>query len=258
MAERPRFISTQLQWTAHIRDPQRQPAPAGVDARRMRVYSDLFYNNVEGLLANSFPVLREVLDDDRWAALVRDYYARHVARSPLFTQMPQEFVRYLQEERDAQEGDPPFLAALAHYEWVEIGLGLAPEEVDRPGVDPHGDPLGQVPVLSPLAWQLAYRYPVHRIGADFQPQAPGQERTHLVVYRDRADQVGFMELNAVTALLLKAIAGNAQALCGRALLEGMAQALGHARPDAVLRGGAEILQDMLRRDILSGTRPPHE
>lgn len=256
MSERPRFISTQLLWTAHLRDPQRHPAPPGVDPRRMRVYSELLYNNVEGLLANSFPVLHEVLGERRWHALVRDYFARHVARTPLFTEMPHEFVRYLQAVRRPGADDPPFLAELAHYEWVEIGLGLAAEEVDAPGVDPAGDPLDNVPVLSALAWPLVYRFPVHRIAADFRPQQPGEARTHLVVYRDRADRVGFMELNAVTALLLEAIAGNAQGLTGRALLEGMAQALGHSRPDAVLRGGADILRDMLSRDILAGTRPP--
>jgi hypothetical protein len=58
--------------------------------------------------------------------------------------------------------------------------------------------------LSPLAWVLAYQWPVHQIGPGFQPRKPG-DPCYLAVYRDSSDEVQFMVLNAATARLLELI-----------------------------------------------------
>ena len=65
-------------FSAHIRDPDRNPPPAGIDPRRMQVYRELFFNNVSRLLAGNFPVIRKTLADEAWAALVRRFLARHM------------------------------------------------------------------------------------------------------------------------------------------------------------------------------------
>lgn len=249
----PEFVRRQYEFTAHIRDPERQPAPADVDARRMALYRELFYNNVAGFMANSFPVLHEILEDDHWHALIRDYFARHFARTPLFPEMPREFLRFLERERGPHPKDPPFLLELAHYEWVELALSIIDEEPPRAGIDPAGDLLSGIPVLSPLAWPLCYRFAVHRIGPDYRPQTPDSEHTHLLVYRDMDDEVGFIEINPITARLLTAI-GNNDARCGHALLEDIAEELGHPRPEAVVAGGLEILEDLRRRGVILGVR----
>jgi hypothetical protein len=46
---------------------------------------------------------------------------------------------------------------------------------------------------------------VHRIGPDHQPAEPPATPTFLVVYRDAADAVQFLEIGAETARLLEAI-----------------------------------------------------
>jgi hypothetical protein len=107
-------------------------------------------------------------------------------------------------------GDPPFLLELAHYEWVELALDIAPDSIDPAGIDPNGDLLAGVPVVSPVAWSLGYRFAVHRIGPDFQPERPGPEPTRLVVYRTRQGGVEFLEVNAVTARLLDLLEQNDQ------------------------------------------------
>ena len=110
-----------------------------------------------------------------------------------------------------------------------------------------------IPVLSPLAWQLAYQYPVHRIGPDFLPDQPGETPTFLVVYRDRQDEVGFLEVNPVTKRLLELIEANSDA-SGRKLLLRIAAELSHPQPEVVISGGSEILQDLRNKHIISGTR----
>ena len=249
----PEFIRRQYAFAAHIRDPGGHPVPADVDDRHMAVYRELFYNNVEGFLSTTFPVLRKLHDDTAWQALVRDYFAHHRSRTPLFLEIPREFLYWLEHEYTGRSDKWPFLYELAHYEWVELALSIAEETLDRDGVESEGDLLSGVPVLSPLAWQLAYRYPVHRIGPDFMPDTPGEQPTYLVAYRDAADEVGFLEINPVTKRLLELVAEDTGA-SGEALLLRIAGELSHPQPDVVISAGAGILNRLRGKDILLGTR----
>ena len=69
-----RLRAQQFELTRHLRDPHASPAPAGIEERRLAVYRDLLFNNIEGLLAGNFPVVSELLGEQRWTALVRDFY----------------------------------------------------------------------------------------------------------------------------------------------------------------------------------------
>ena len=83
-------------FTAHLRDPQAVPAPAGLDPRRVAVYQHLLFNNLLGLLSNGFPVCVRLLGEPAWSALVRHYFASHRCQTPLFTELAAEFVQWLQ------------------------------------------------------------------------------------------------------------------------------------------------------------------
>jgi hypothetical protein len=220
----------------------------------MAIYRRLFFNNVSSLLASNFPVLRSLCDENRWAALVREFYAEHRCQTPLFPELASEFVRYLGDERGTRPADPPFLLELAHYEWVELALSLDERELDEVPADPAGDLLQGRPVLSPLARALAYRFPVHRIRVDFQPQQPPSEATHLLVYRDRDDNVKFLQLNEVTQSLLQLMQAE-PSLNGAELLHRVARSIAHPDPRRVLEAGAGVLADLRARDVLLGTRP---
>jgi hypothetical protein len=316
----PHFQQVQYQFAAHLRDPEHQPAPAGIENRRLQIYRELFYNNIEDFLSNAFPVLRKLTADARWHAMARDFYARHQCRDPQFYKISEEFLGYLEHERGAVAGDPPFLKELAHYEWVEMALAIAEikltpelggadtascaskwereaphrpapasasprsgsvslggadtascaskwgwEAPHRPApapasprsgsvslADPNGDLIAGVPVASPLAWTLAYDYPVHRISPEFQPAEPGAQPTCLIVYRTRQDEVKFMEVNAITARLMQLI--NEQPATGREQLMRVAAELQHPQPEAVIAEGVRILEGLRERDILLGTR----
>ncbi len=242
------FQQLQYQFAAHVRDPKRHPAPRGIEPRRLKIYRELFYNNVEGFLSNAFPVLRRVTPDARWHAMARDFFARHESHEPLFHRIAAEFLRYLERERGRVKGDPPFLRELAHYEWVELALSVA--DAPSPPHDPAGDLLDSVPVVSPVAWALSYDFPVHRIGPEFQPRSPPAQATHLVVYRNRDDEVKFMEANAVTARLLELLAPGR--ITGRRALERVARELRHPQPEAVVAEGAKILAGLRERGIIIG------
>lgn len=252
-ADRPDFVRQQYAFAAHIRDPERNPCPEGIEDRRMKIYRELFYNNVEGFIANTFPVLRRITPDARWHAMIRDYFAHHLSHTPLFPEMPREFLKYLEHERKPQPDDPPFLLELAHYEWVELALSLLDEKIDATKIDVDGDLLEGIPVISPLAWPLSYRFPVHRIGPVFQPKEADDKSTHLIVYRDTGFDVRFIEINPVTARLLQLLSGD-DPVPGRIALQQIAAELNHPQLDAVIQGGIEILQNLRKCHVILGKR----
>lgn len=249
-----KLADLQERFASHIRSPLKVDAPSDIEDRRMEIYRNLFFNNVRNLLSWNFPVLRKLYSNEDWAQLVRDFYIEHRARTPLFPELPREFLQYLQEQRPQREEDPPFLMELAHYEWVEVALSMDEHEIDDVEADPEGDLLNGIPVLSPLAWALSYRFPVHRISPSFQPTEAPDEPTHLLVYRNRQDDVKFMQLNAVSALMLQLLKDEPQRT-GHDLLNEIAGKLEHPDPDVVFEGGKGLLRDLLERDVILGSRP---
>lgn len=250
--DRPDFVQQQYRFAAHIRDPEQNPCPNDIEARRMKIYCELFYNNIEGFIASTYPVLRSIMPDEKWHAMIRDYFARHRSYTPLFPEMPREFLKYLEHERVPDPEDPPFMQELAHYEWVELALSILDEKIDQYKVNIHGDVLTGVPVVSPLSWLLNYRFPVHKISVEFQPLT-SEEATHLIVYRDNSDKIHFIEANLVTARLMQLMIDN-ECENGQTLLAQIAVELNHPQPDIVIDGGGEIMNDLRCRGVLLGTR----
>jgi hypothetical protein len=256
MSAQPDVSSTralQHAFAAHLRDPAHAPAPAGIEPRRMAVYTELFFNNIESLIAANFPVIRTLYDGDAWRGLVRAFYRDHRCHTPLFTDIAREFIRYLETRAEAGAGDPPFLVELAHHEWAELALSLDETDLAKIERDPHGDVVDGIPLASPLARVLAYRFPVHRISADFRPAGPPPVPTLILLTRDRADALHFLEIDALTALLFERIQQNTM-LTGRACLDALLTELGRDEP-ALRDSGLATLRRLRERDALLGTRP---
>jgi len=248
--KQPGFQQQQIAFTAHIRDPDNTPRPEGIPEARMSVYTELFFNGLDSHLSSNFPVLRTISSDKQWQALVRDFMVRHRAHTPLFTEIGLEFLDYLQHERQPTTDDWPFMLELAHYEYVELAVSISDAEI--PEHDPNGNLLDSHPVVAPTAWNLSYRYPVHRIGPDHLPQAPGDEPTHLVVYRDRQDDVHFLEINPVTQRLLTLLKENPD-LSGLEILKQIASELSPTPAQTVITTGTRLLQELRERNVILGS-----
>lgn len=252
-ANLPSFIQLQQQFAGHIRDPEHQPQPVDVDDQRMGIYRELFYNNIENFIASGFPVLRSIYKDHHWHNMVRDFFVRHHCKTPYFLEIAGEFIDYLQHERRPQPGDPAGLTELAHYEWAELALSIADDKIDYNQLNPDGDLLTGHPVLSPFAWPLAYRFPVHKMSRDFLPDTAPPHLTFLLLYRDQQDEIHFMEINAVTAHLLEQL-GARQDATGYEIIQEIATTLKASVPEAIIKAGHDSLLELRSRNIILGAK----
>ncbi|MEZ5567963.1 MAG: putative DNA-binding domain-containing protein [Halioglobus sp.] len=96
--------SSQLHMARYLRDPKREEPPAGVEPRRLKIYEDLVYNNIESFISSGFPVLHSLYEPADWEALVRGFMQRHRSHSPYFLEISQEFLQFLIRDHVTRPG----------------------------------------------------------------------------------------------------------------------------------------------------------
>ena len=241
------FQQVQQAFIAHIKDPQHQPAPQGIEARRMAIYRELFFNNIQGFVSTAFPVLKSLYSDSGWQQLIRQFFINYQCSSPYFLHIAEHFLHYLQQDYQPQADDPVFLLELAHYEWAE--LYLATKQVTQTETVLSREQVSQHPLqLSQLCMLLAYPYQVHMISRDYQPATPGDVQCYLL-YRNTADEVKFVLINQLTAALLHCL----QQAPGSTLSQLVAQlqpALPQFNATVLEQGAQAILQDFAAKGVL--------
>ena len=130
---------------------------------------------------------------------------------------------------------------------------IAHDRLDAPGIDAAAALLDGRPLLSPLAWPLAYAWPVHRIGPGFLPAAPPPAPTLLLLHRDAGGRVRFHSPSPLAWRLLQRL-DEAPTLSGRAQLEALAAEAGAAADAGFLREGTAMLLRWHHEGIVAGIR----
>jgi len=199
-------------FTQMLREQQSPGSLSHIEDRRLKVYQDLFFNNIESLLANGFPVIKSILGEKRWRELISDFWKQHRCQTPYFPRIGGELVDWLNHAKISILYDFPFLPELAHYELMEVVVDTA----DQSWPDLKGtleDLRDETTlVLNPISVLLHYEYPVHQISKAFTPQDPGVEKTHLLIYRQQDHQVKFMQLSAASVILVDLLQTQARTL----------------------------------------------
>jgi hypothetical protein len=202
-SELEKFKRVQYAFANHIKSPAQVDCPSDVDDRHMAIYRDLFFNNIMGFLSGGFPVLAEIIGKERWQIIGRKFFSSHYNKTPYFLEISREFLSFLEHEYIPAAEDPIYLLELAHYEWLELYVDVEPENMTVPfdsDSDSNSDVLANVPFLSPVVEGCLYQFPVHQISAE--NSSPEPKPSALIVYRGRADEVGFAETNPFTLQLL--------------------------------------------------------
>ncbi|WP_372761576.1 DUF2063 domain-containing protein [Pseudoalteromonas sp.] len=250
------FIEIQNEFMAHIRQPTKNAAPKGIEDRRLAIYRDLFFNNIEGFIASGFPVLKSLYSEPQWHTLVRQFFSEYNCQSPYFLDIAGEFINFLANDYTLKSYDPAFMLELAHYEWIELDVSIA-QQCDTE------QPLSQAQIttsplyLSSTARNLSYQFAVHTISKQCQPTQPSAEANYFVVYRDNADDVQFLATNAMTALLLSIIDA-ADGLDFSAICQ---QVLAHApqfNAEQIAQGALATLTAMAQHGVIVTKNQPVE
>ena len=195
------FQATQNAFMQHIRDPENHQFP-DIEDRRLAIYRELFFNNVEGFVSSAFPVLQSLYSEQDWLVLVRKFFSQHDCKSPYFLQISEEFLAFVSNEYTRTAADPEYMLELAHYEWVELALSIADQDPNERAIsDIQTQPL----YFSSLAWRVSYAYPVQFASSENSELSTLEEGNHLVIYRDGDDDIQFVAINAITAHLVQLI-----------------------------------------------------
>ena len=219
------------------------------DIRREKIYRELIFNNISSLLSGTFPVLYATLEKTMWNQLIRQFLIEHRAQTPLFPELPAEFLQFLQHSQ-LPAATPDWLQELAHYEWIELALQL------KTVIDIDSYRQSNSPQLSPLAICLSYHYPVNRINPDYQPdESEINTPTCLLVYRGydyQAEQfndaVDFLSISPAAARLLMLLG---EGLGTTQLAQQLAIEL--QQPVGITETFAwEFLQDLFAKGIMFG------
>lgn len=243
------FKDTQHAFIQHIKNPVAHPEVSGIEDRRLKIYRELFFNNILGFLSSGFPVLQSLYTDTQWQGVARKFFIEHKCRSPYFIDISKEFVEYLSNEYELSAEDPVFIKELAHYEWLELDVSVRKSSQDMRPWDGNS-PIKQVQ-MSGLASLVSYQYPVHQISSDYQPTEIS-DVNYLVIYRDDKDEVNFSLLNAVTAFLLNTIIEQGTISLNQ-LTESMSQAMPQLTVEQVNDSLVQVVKQLLRQQILLPT-----
>lgn len=246
------FQQAQKQMTDWLRNPESKPAPA-VEARRLKIYRELFFNNVCDFVETAYPVLKNLLPEDEWSTLVTDFFAEHRCQSPYFRDISLEFRTWMEAECTEFIAAKPWVQELLHYEWMELAAECAEIQNAETRVNPEGDLLAGLPVVGAGVWPLAYRWPVHALDPDrLATASPPDMPTFMIVYRDDEDSVRFIEVNALTARLVELLQLNTTHT-GKEVLEQLASEAGYGDVGAFVSAGQGLLADLRAQGVLRGT-----
>ena len=237
------FQRYQQEFTAHIRNPNVHKKPAGVVLARMAVYREAVLNNIYESVSVCFPVCQAAIGKRAWRALLKDFVKSYPAQSPIFREIPQQFLQFL----NTLNSQPTFLAELAHYEWVELAVSALQTESIQLSKNTHL--LSERPVLTPAHMLLEYDFAVHKIAKGKLPKTT--EKTYLLVFRNARFEVKFIELNPTTFQLLQLLEKND--MTGEQALMRLAASIQHPNVDAVIAFGAEILSDLADQQAIIGS-----
>ncbi|MBB1323046.1 MULTISPECIES: putative DNA-binding domain-containing protein [Shewanella] len=245
------FMQVQQQFMDYIRDPS-LPLPEGIEPRRMNIYRELFFNNISGFVSSAFPVLNSLYQDEQWQALVQKFFRSHDCQTPIFVEIASEFLAFLQHQYQITQDDPIFMLQLAHYEWLELCVAVAP---DTPSSQllVSGDLAQRRLCLATCAKVAQYAFDVQHISVDYQPIEPTPQANFFCVFRDLTEQVAFLQLTPLSAQVLAYIEQmslSQQGVTVEAIIVWLSEHYPQMSNDTLLSGCLPLLQQLAQKGII--------
>ncbi|MGB0895441.1 MAG: DNA-binding domain-containing protein [Parashewanella sp.] len=241
------FADIQNEFMDYIRDPS-NPLPDNIPLKRMLVYRDLFFNNVDGFVSNAFPVLKTLYKEDEWTTLVQNFFVNHDCSTPIFLEIAEEFLLFLQTEYQPTKTDPIFMLELAHYEWLELVVSIAQKQRFLKPLSEEQIASAQL-CLSDYARVAQYSFDVQHISEDYQPTEPLEVPQFFCVFRDDEEEVSFLNLTPLSAQVLSYIDQSGGTTFSE-LTSWLADLYPQMETEAIMQGCHQLLSQMSEKEIV--------
>ena len=233
-------------------------AAFGGTPERWKVYRRMVRSRLADNVEHGFERLRSVIGEDRFGEIVARFLAESPPRSHYLRDVPAEFLRFFEQNRDALMRAyvlPAYALDLARYEWAELETAYSFEETSEAQVGPLD--MHRVPVLSPAHRLIDLAYPVHRMGTDGHDQAMPAAPFSLCLYRDaKTHEVAVLELTPVTASMLSLM--ERRTLTVTEMVRKAAEEVGATVDVAFVDALSTLLADLIERGVLLGCLVPKE
>lgn len=243
---------------------------ADPNASALALYEELLFNTVCGIMETIYPFTHQVLihkqaDESQWRGLVEAYRRACPNRSHSLIGAICDFPAFLGKQ-PALMAEFPFIADLAHYEWLEMAVLNDPEPALPAGLVsmvPDGALFDQYqPVWNPIRrlHTFSYQIPALLDAWKASPQSVLQNPARfsapqaLLIYRDpRTLNARFFVVNELTATLLRLSGKGASYEATLTALQSEIPALVQVPMDVLKRQAYGLLEDCLENGILMGS-----
>ncbi|MFK5949003.1 MAG: putative DNA-binding domain-containing protein [Methylococcales bacterium] len=254
----PEFQQYQHRFVDYIRNPLKDGAVPGLLPVKSNIYAKLLFSKIEGSLDNCFPISCQLLGSECWQQLIKNFISEHQCKSPLYREIPDEFIDYLMNDQ-SDIVLPEFIIELAHFEWMELVLETEKAMPSKPCFPMTDNILDITPMLNPVLHLLYYHYPVQNISSsnpywknwESRSKPYSQDVIILAGLRDNNDKVQFIEINRVTAHLIEL--AQEELSSGKQLLLELAAAMHYGDHETILPFGTDILKQLEQQHIIIGS-----
>jgi hypothetical protein len=248
---------TELRDALFARDPSETAFTAlGANPGRWKVYRRMVRSRLAENVEHGFERLRAVVGADRFREIVWRFLADSPPRSHYLRDVPGEFLRFFEANRDTLTRAfelPAYGLDLARYEWAELETAYSFEETKAAEVGPLD--MQRVPVLSPAHRLIDLAYPVHRMGTEGHDVTLEAAPFSLCLYRDaKSHEVAVLELTPVTASILSLM--QRRTLTLTEIVRNAAEEVGVTVDVAFVDALSTLLADLIERGVLLGSLVP--
>ncbi|MBX5482896.1 MAG: putative DNA-binding domain-containing protein [Myxococcaceae bacterium] len=174
--------------------PGWEPSPS-----RLAIYGRFVVAHVRDTLQKNFPLTRGVVGEPVWAELVRAFYATDPARHFEINRLCESFPAFLADQVEARSL-PPFVPALARFEWTDFEVYASSEEIPT-----NVSTLTANPTITVLQhpWRLS---PWLRSAPRLRPASPEPGDETLLLWRHPVTHRTMYQAADVGALLVLKLA----------------------------------------------------
>ena len=205
------FKHWQRELADYCRTENLKEIPGITSDERVSTYRELVFNIIKNALSSAYPLTKELLGDDEWNVLIKDFHANYPSESPELWSMPYGLYDYIQQTKMFSE-KYPFIEELLFLEWVEIEVYMMEDE-ELKDFSPLGDIKSDKIIINPEYRLISFSYPVFK--KRIQELRNGVELGQfvLMVFRHpETKSVKFIEVSPLCARLIEILDEQVQSI----------------------------------------------